>query len=272
MSQALRNKIIFFLSFGAMVAVLFSIAYMSFLRKIEVDVMDGMKLVYSGENGSASVEADKSGNNINQREQAFLDTVEYQIEPSSGLKNGDIIHVKASYDHEIADQYNFDPVNTEMEVRVEGLVDKYNQLADIDEKYLENILKEADQYVDNRETDIFRIEVEDKAKKPRLEDNQTVYQAFLKAKDVGTDDRILEIKRLMYKYKEKDYVLYFSVVVPQINQSNEVMDQDIYGEKANLTNEELEAQDYNGYVTRIYQNRFDIQPMITQQEETENPE
>ncbi|MBP3853437.1 MAG: hypothetical protein J6D18_02595 [Erysipelotrichaceae bacterium] len=270
MNQTIRNKLIFFASFLAMITLLVSVAYLGFLRKVQVDVMSGMVVEYSGENGNASVEITNSGNNINQRAQAFYETVTYEVQPAANLKNGDILHIKASYDQSVADQYNFEPVNTETDLTVEGLVDQYASLDQIDPDYVEEIFREADEYVEDQAGEIFRVEIDDKARNPRLVQTETVYQAFLKSKTLSTDDRMIAIKRLTYEYREQTVELTFMVVVPQINQSNEVQRQDIYGEKVNLTLEEQQGQLYAEYVQRLYQQRFDIQPVPMQQEETED--
>lgn len=274
MNSAMRNKLVFFISFLAMIGILVSVAYMAFLRKVNVDVMNGIEIVYTGENGNATVEVVNSGININQRHQEFFDTVTYEVEPSSNLKNGDVIHIKASYDQEVADRYNFEPVNTEQDVRVEGLVDQYASLEDIDPDYVEEIFKEADRYVEDREEEIFQIEVDDQADNTRVVDSQTVYQAFLKSKTLSTDDRMVEVKQQTYQYNDQTYVLYYVVVVPQINQSNTVQTQDIYGEKANLTPEETEGRLFAQYIERVYQERFTVQEIVPEQpleqEETED--
>ena len=266
MNQALRNKIIFFLSFATMISVLVSIAYMAFLRKVPVDVMDGIEIVYSGENGNASVEITKEQGNFNQRAQAFLDTLSFEVSPNTNLANGDVIHIKASFDQEVADQYNFEPINTEKEIRVKGLVDQYDTLEDIDLAYLETIFKESENYVQSREKEIFTIEVDDQAKNPKLVQCKTIYQAFLKSKSRPSDDRMIEIKKLIYEYNEEEYILFLEVIVPHINQSKKVLSQDIYGEKANLTEDEIQNEDYGSYVNRVFRGHFDIQEIVSEEE------
>ena len=47
--------------------------------------------------------------------------------------------------------------------------------------------------------------------------------------------------------------------IPNINDSNEIDTHNIYGEKAYLTQDELDGKDFNGYVDRVYSSKYQIE-------------
>ena len=54
-------------------------------------------------------------------------------------------------------------------------------------------------------------------------------------------------------------VLYYMVCIPNINDSNEIDTHNIYGEKAYLTQDELDGKDFAGYVNRVYSSKYQIE-------------
>ena len=74
-------------------------------------------------------------------------------------------------------------------------------------------------------------------------------------------DRVLEIVRLNYE----NVTLYYMVIVPDINDSNEVVKQDVYGQKATMTNEEIENQSIKEYVARIFGDKYTIEDMANKE-------
>lgn len=47
--------------------------------------------------------------------------------------------------------------------------------------------------------------------------------------------------------------------IPNINDSNEIDVHNIYGEKAYLTQDELNNKDFSGYVDRVYSSKYQIE-------------
>lgn len=232
---------------------------MGFLREVDVDVMKSAEFVYSGENGNASLKVRNSAKDINQRTADFLGTVEYEVSPNTHLSNGDTVYIVASYDKNIARQYNFHAVNTRTRIKVSGLDDQYEALKDIDKAYLKDIYRAANDYIQTNKETIFQVEMNEEVRQIHFNSQQTVYRAFLKSKQAGKSDRILQISQLTYTYQKKEYVLYYAVIVTEINTGKEVQTQDIYGEKANLTQDEINHQTFDEYVLRVYSAVYDIE-------------
>lgn len=259
MSDKVKNKLIYFACLLGMISVLVGIAYGAFMREVDVDVMKNADFVYTGENGNATLKVKNSGTNINQRTADFMSTVEYQVTPNSDLSNGDSVQVSATYDKSVARQYNFHPVHTKMRVKVSGLDDQYQALKDIDKNYLHDIYRSADNYIQENEETIYQVEVNEDASRPRLDSQDIVYRAFLKSKQTKTSDRILEIYKLTYTYNKKKSVIYYVVMVTEINTGKNVDPQNIYGEKANLTQDEMDNSNFDQYVSRVYSATYDIE-------------
>ena len=66
-SEKTKNKLIYFLALGSMCLALVLIMYNFFYKTVEVDVMKNIELVYTGENGSASVTVENNTEDLNQR-------------------------------------------------------------------------------------------------------------------------------------------------------------------------------------------------------------
>ncbi len=89
---------------------------------------------------------------LNQRMQDFLNSVKYEVSPSSDLSNGDTIHVTATYDDALANQYHYQPKSVETDVVVEGLANRYSALKDIPKTLIKDGENAALDYVkDNQE-------------------------------------------------------------------------------------------------------------------------
>ncbi|MBB5183468.1 hypothetical protein [Catenisphaera adipataccumulans] len=260
MSEKLKNKLIYFISLAIMIVVLYGIAYMSFMRKVDVNVMENAKFEYSGENGNATltVTMDDSSE-INQRTAAFLETVEFEASPNTELSNGDVVHVTATYDEATAEEYNFNPTHLSEDIKVSGLPDQYSSLKQIDKSYLSNILEAADQYIDDHATEIYRTEVGGSSERISLDKSRVVYSAFMKSKNSENSDRVIRIYQLTYTAGETQTELYYLVCVPEINDSDDVAEQDIYGLKAYLTDDEKNNRQYAEYVQRLYQEQYTIE-------------
>lgn len=276
MNEKMSSKLFYFFSLGMMCVILVMLTYMFFLRTIEVDLMSGLKVNYVGENGVASANVYNAKSDINQRTQDFLNAVTYTATPNENLSNGDMIHIVATYDEELAAQYHFSPKNIETDVEVEGLYNRYESVEEIDQEYLEKIYKEADKYVDKNAKNIYaQSGSEEKGK--FLEAN-FVYKAFLKSNTSKSNDRVLIIYEIQYEVNEEVVSVYYAVSIPDINDSNEVGKKDIFGQKVYLTDSEQSTLDFKAYVNRVYSSQYVIQEIIEEEvveeeiEETENQE
>ena len=239
-----------------MCTVIVFITYAFFLRTIDVDVMEDVTFNYTGENGSASVTISNGALELNQRTREFMDTVVYEITPNKNLSNGDTIHVVATYDEALAEQYHFKAINTEKDVEVSGLKNRYNALEEMDEKYLKEIYKAQDTYLNSRKEDVYNM-IEDSELEYKMEKSDVVYRAFLKSKSTQSD-RIIAIYKLTFRHEEETLDVYYLVTVPDINDGKRVNTDNIFGTKAYLTEAEKTEEKYYDYVVRIYSGQFDI--------------
>ncbi len=252
--QKVENKFIYFISLLGMVTILVLIAYFFFLRNVEVDIMDNAQYTYVGENGNASVVVSVKQGELNQRMQDFLNSVKYEVSPSSDLSNGDTIHVTATYDEALANQYHYKPKSIEANVVVEGLANRYLALQDIPKTLIQDGRNAALDYVKENQDAIYKLDGKEE-KTPSLDKMKIVYSAYLKSNQKKNSDRFVYIVQMTYDSE----VLYYMVCIPNINDSNEIDTHNIYGEKAYLTQEELDGKDFNGYVDRVYSSKYQIE-------------
>lgn len=252
--QKVENKFIYFISLLGMVTILVLIAYFFFLRNVEVDIMDNAQYTYVGENGNASVVVSAKQGELNQRMQDFLNSVKYEVSPSSDLSNGDTIHVTATYDEALANQYHYKPKSVEANVVVEGLANRYLSLKDIPKTLIKDGENAALDYVKDNQDEIYELDGKEE-KTPSLDKMKIVYSAYLKSNQKKNSDRFVYIVQMTYDSE----VLYYMVCIPNINDSNEIDTHNIYGEKAYLTQEELDGKDFNGYVDRVYSSKYQIE-------------
>lgn len=252
--QKVENKFIYFISLLGMVTILVLIAYFFFLRNVEVDIMDNAQYTYVGENGNASVVVSVKQGELNQRMQDFLNSVKYEVSPSSDLSNGDTIHVTATYDEALANQYHYKPKSVEANVVVEGLANRYLALQDIPKTLIQDGRNAALDYVKENQDAIYKLDGKEE-KTPSLDKMKIVYSAYLKSNQKKNSDRFVYIVSMNYSSE----ILYYMVCIPNINDSNEIDTHNIYGEKAYLTQEELDGKDFNGYVDRVYSSKYQIE-------------
>lgn len=252
--QKVENKFIYFISLLGMVMILVLIAYFFFLRNVEVDIMDNAQYTYVGENGNASVVVSAKQGELNQRMQDFLNSVKYEVSPSSDLSNGDTIHVTATYDEALANQYHYQPKSIEANVVVEGLANRYLALQDIPKTLIQDGRNAALDYVKENQDAIYKLDGKEE-KTPSLDKMKIVYSAYLKSNQKKNSDRFVYIVQMTYDSE----VLYYMVCIPNINDSNEIDTHNIYGEKAYLTQDELDSKDFNGYVDRVYSSKYQIE-------------
>lgn len=259
MNEKIRKKLLYFMSVGAMIAILTLIGYAFFMRQVDVDVTQNMHLEYTGENGKATLVVTNPASNINERTRTFLESVKYSADPNTDLSNGDRVKITATYDKSLARQYNFHPTHTTTTIKVSGLPDQYATVSKIPKSYLKKIYAAANKYINDHEQDIFRIELNQDDANVNLQSDQTVYRAFLKSKKKGNSDRILEMHNLRYQADQTDYTIYYIVIVPSVNDSKEVVTEDIYGEEATMSEEEIKNKQWSEYVSRVYGSGYTIE-------------
>lgn len=226
-TEAVKNKLIYFAFLLSCCIGLMLVGYFGFLQTVDIDVMLGIQLVYTGESGEAQVSAVSKTDDLNQRIQEFMKTVTYSIEPSEKLSNGDTITVTALYDADMAAEYHFQPANTTASFLVEGLPERYEKLADIPEAYIRESEKAAREYLN-------------------LDDRQApVYGAFLHGEAPGVRDRIL----WMFQLKDGRCEI---VLIPDINNADTINRKAISSQQAYLSSREQENRDFAGYVRRLF--------------------
>ncbi len=254
-SEKLTSKFIYFGAIIAMCSILILLTYNFFLRNIRIDVMKGIEFTYIGESGNASVTAVNAADDLNKRTQEFLDTVTYTIEPNENLSNGDTIHVVASYSEAVASQYHFQAKNVEKDFIVDSLNYRYASFEDIDENYLKKMIQAAQEYVEDSKNQIWKLNSLNE--KGTYQNSQILYEAFMKSNTQEVSDRILVVFKLIYTVQEEEKNIYYTVTVPDVNDGN-VVSNDIFGEKAYLTENELMEENVNGYIQRLYASQFEV--------------
>ncbi|WP_289108539.1 hypothetical protein, partial [uncultured Dubosiella sp.] len=268
--EAIQNKLVYFGALLGLCALLILVAYFFFLRTVKVDVMSSMRLIYEGENHDASVEAINTMEDINQRIQEFYNTIHYTVEPDTGLSNGDTITVKAQYDEALAQQYHFEPENTVKEIVVEGLPNRFDSVTQIDTAWIGQIEREMERYIEEHKGQ--EIETEFTQIDPReatLESTTLEYAGFLKSMEAQHGDRFIGLYRLSYAIEQKPVDMYYIVIVPNINDSLQIDTQNIYGERAYLSEEEIAQGKYTDYIARIFGSQYVIEPVALENEKEE---
>lgn len=258
--EAIKNKAIYLFSLLSMCLILILVAYFFFLRTIPIDLTKNVALIYSGENGQAKVEALNTAEDLNQRIQEFYDSISYTVEPDKNLSNGDEITVSASYDESLSQQYHFQPTNQERVMVVSGLPNRFESKEQIDEAWIEKIQTEMDKYLNDHAKSVLGFKEND----VHLLKDELVYFAFLKSDSSDNSDRFVGMYRVEYLDKEEPKVIYYLVLVPDINESMHIETQNIYGERAYLSVEEDEQARYGEYIERVFGSQYTIEA----QEET----
>lgn len=268
--DAVKNKIIYFTSLTGMCAALIAVAYFFFLRTIKVDVMSSMQLIYTGENNAASVEAVNTMEDINQRIQAFYNTVEYTVEPDSHLYNGEVITITANYDQALAAQYHFEPVHVTKQITVSGLPDRYGSAEELDHSWIEQIKKEMTSYVMDHQEIELASEIDQNGPDPvKMETCTLEYMAFLKSDDAANADRIAGLYQVAYDDNGETKNMYYLVLVPNINDSKTIDTKNIYGERAYMSETEIDQSQFEQYIDRFFGSQYRIEPIFAEVQETE---
>ena len=72
--------------------------------------------------------------------------------------------------------------------------------------------------------------------------------------------------------KEQAVTIYYLVCVPNINDGNRVIRQDIYGETAYLSSEELQNLNIESYIHRVFGTQYSIEKIETSTNQDQNTE
>ena len=262
--ERIKNKWIYFIALLSICLGLFLMSYFSFLRTIEVDMTKNVKITYDGEQGRAHAHAKCAMTDLNQRLQSFYDSIEYEIEPNGNLSNGDTILIKAHYDESLAQEYHYDPIHLEKEFTVKGLPNRFENYQQIPQDYVNAIQKAMEGFLKDKQKEIFKVEFAMPESKPSIENKNVVYSAFLNSKSGDKTDRMVNVYRMVYTVNEQEYVLYYLVCVPEINDRQEIAEQDIFGQKAYIT----ESETYGDYVQRLFGVHYDVETIEREKENT----
>ena len=255
----IKNKVIYFVALFGICSGLFLMSYFSFIRTIDVDMTKKIDVTYTGEQGRASAQATCAMTDLNQRLQSFYDSIEYEIEPNENLKNGDVVTIRAFYDEDLAQEYHYNPIHLEKEFVVSGLNNRYENYEQIPTTYVKKIQKEMDSFLDTKKKEIFRTEFSKPKAKPVLNHAELVYTAFMNSKTSEKTDRMVNIYHLLYEWDEQPYELYYLICVPEINDSQEVQEQDVFGQKAYLTELSEGIETYDSYVKRLFGINYEVE-------------
>lgn len=272
--EKIKDKVIYFVSIITMGLILISMAYFFFLRTVEIDITENINVTYTGENGMATVEVSARKEDLNQRMQEFLDTVDFEVTPNHDLSNGEVVTITATYDENLAQRYHYQITNTTTELTVEGLQDRYTSLSEIDSAYLEEALEAGRSYVQDHSQEILELNDSTVDENWKLENLQVSYAAFLKSNTSEATDRIIQICQLDFVWKNQTKTLYYLVCVPEINDGNQVQTQDIFGERAYMSEQEIQNQSFSEYVQRVFGKQYQIEQIIETQpsQDTETPQ
>lgn len=254
--KKIRDKSFFFVWMACLIFSLFFIGYFFFLRTSEVDVTKHIQLLYSGENGSATLQVKNEEISVNQRLQDFYDSLRYTVTPNEDLSNGDQITITTEYDHDLAQQYHLEPVNQVRIITVEGLPNRYENAQAIPQELLSTLSTHADNYLKKHLSSILENDFTDfyQAENVELDASKIIYQAFMKSNNDENSDRLIVVYQLdahgmiNRSDDQKDLqslssTIYYMVVFPSINDSGVITDTSAYGEKLLVSLSEKEDED-----------------------------
>lgn len=277
--KKIKDKLIYLSFLFAMCAVLVLVAYYGFLKTTNIDVTNNIEMVYTGENGNASAAVETNYTNLNQRMSDFMKTVRYQVSPNQNLSNGDTIIVKSTYDHALANQYHFNPVHTSKTIIVEGLPSRYTFSTEIPIEFLEEVNTGMDEWLQNHGKTIFETEMRMDYPDNVVMEDEVLYSAFLKANDTSSSDKLISLFHLVYKTPDEVIAsIYYIVCVPNINTADSIDSNSIYGERAYLSSEEANQQEWGKYIQSIYEEKYKVETVYQKEKdlpaspEEENPQ
>lgn len=270
------TKKITILCMFSIIVSLYVVAYMLFLRTVEVDVTKDASIIYSGETQSASVQVENTMKAYNQRIQEFMDSIRYEVTPNSNISNGDAITITATYDEELAHSYNIRPIHKTRSVKVTDLPIRFESADKIDVNYLKSITERGKSYLEDH---IEAILSEDFTSfyidtSPTLQNQKLVYRIFLNSKTGEYKDKIIDIYTIKAKgdvnvsddgetLEEREETIYYLVTYNEINTSLSITDENVYGEKLIINGEHdfTNVDDFMNYMNTKYSNHYEVSRM-----------
>lgn len=274
--DAMKNKMISALCLGLIIMSLYGTCYLLFFRTTGIDVTKDVDIIYRGENGSGSVMVRNKNLNYNQRIQEFMDTVTYKVTPNRNLKNGDTITIQADYDEKLASRYHIDATHVSKEVVVSNLPIRYENAKDIPQTMLDTINESSEKYLKKYMTAILEDDFTSFyiSSHPELVSYQRIYRIFLNSEEKDVRDKILDIYAISAKgevnvskkeerLETKEETIYYMITYNEINTSEQIPDEDVYGEKI-ITNRKQELSkesEFRDYMKSKYGAHYKIETL-----------
>ena len=266
--DAMKNKLISSACMIAIITSLYATCYLWFIKPVDVDLTSNVTIAYDGESGSASVDVNHDTANYNQRKQAFMDTVKYQVSPNKNLENGDVITIRATFDKDVAQQYHFNPINKSKSFVVKNLPERISSIAELSPAFLNDAKQIGVRYLDENMKQILTEDFTDFYidDAPVLKSSNLIYRVFLDAKNKENTDRIIDIYKIRAngtmnvsqndeKLEKHDSSIYYIVSYGDINTSFVIKDENVFGEK--LIYDEKENLDSLKGMRKVLNQKFE---------------
>lgn len=242
-----KNKLIYFVCFGMMLTILTSVYYVCFFREIEIDLTQHLQISFIGENGNGIIQTTRDDFNYNQRIQPFYDTLEEEVSSNGSLANGDKVQVSINYDEVLAEQLHIHVSENTVEITVEGLAERFESTDDISEEYMDKLTLESDRYLKKDQDRILREDFTLENDIKYVGDN-LLQKVFLKAENSQEHDRIVFVYEVSAQGKKdteelQEEKIYYMIVFDDVNSNLKLNDNQVYGEKALSTQEDLTTEE-----------------------------
>lgn len=272
--DVMKNKVVSALCLFLIVLSLYMTCYMLFFRTTGIDVTKDVEILYRGENGSASVLVRNKNLNYNQRIQKFMDTVTYKVSPNKELTNGDVLRIEASYDEALASSYHINATHLSREVIVSNLPVRYETAKKIPQTLLDKLNEKSNAYLDKNmeailDDDFTGFYV---TSEPTLVGSKRMYRLFLNSKNEEVKDRIVDVYEIIAngevntskteeKLEPKEDKIYYMITYNEINTSEKILNENIYGEKI-ITNSKQDLSkesDFEKYCAQKYAEGYKVE-------------
>lgn len=253
----LKNKLIYFVCFGSMLAILGSVFYICFFRDMHIDLTKNVQITFTGENGNGRISMQRHDMNYNQRIQPFYDALVPIYDKDGNLSNGDEVTITFQYDPELAEEYHIIVDANQLTLTVEGLAQRFASKEEIPDEYLTLIEQKSKDYMSK---DADRILHQDFTitSDVVLKSETRIQRVFLRADDTQEHDKIIDVYQMTAAGKREDgtvqeETIYYMVVIDDVNSNMIVNDDQIYGEKTLFTEEDLTTE--TGII-RYFRNKY----------------
>lgn len=239
----LKNKLIYVICFSTMLAILGGVYYICFFREIHVDLTKNIEVRFIGENGSGEVQITRHDMNYNQRIEPFYESLSVSFSENNQLSNGDEVTIVVQYDGGLADKFNIVVDESELVKTVEGLAQRFASKDEIPQEYLDQLSNKSTTFMKKDESRILDQDFTFASDVKLLEETM-IQRVFLKAEDAQIHDKIIDIYKMQAEGKREngdmaEETIYYMVVFDDINSNLTITDNQMYGEKALYTEENL---------------------------------